>query len=80
VGLGAAALPAAPPAIGGWPPVAGPFCATANEAPPTSSAPTTIRFSRVVIEFSNAKTAPRMATKKPLAHVTPAIVGGLGRI
>ena len=35
---GVAALPAAPPATSAWLPVAGPFCAIANEAPPTSSA------------------------------------------
>jgi hypothetical protein len=51
---GAAGLLAVPLASGGWPPVAGLFCATANEAPPTSSALTTIRLFKVVIESSKA--------------------------
>ena len=45
---------------------AGPFCATANEAPPTSSAPTIIRLFRVVIEPSTARAPlPRVTAKKP---------------
>jgi len=52
----AAALAAAPPAARTWPPVAGPFCAAANEAPPISSALTIIKLFRVVIEASSAKT------------------------
>jgi hypothetical protein len=53
-GPGVAGLPAAPPdTTGGWPPVVGAFCATANEAPPTSSAVTIISLFSVVIESSH---------------------------
>jgi len=38
-----------PPDTGGWAPVAGPFCAIANEEPATSTAATIIRFFWVVI-------------------------------
>ena len=44
-----AGLPAAPPAIGGSPPVAGPFCAIASVVPATSSAATIVRHFGVVI-------------------------------
>src|SRR5215471_21631551 len=63
----AAGLPAAPPATGAWLPVAGPFCATANEAPPTSSAPTIIRLFRVIEPSTARAPLPRVAAKKPLA-------------
>ena len=49
-GSGVAGLLVVLPATAAWPPV----CATANEAPPTSSALTIIRLFRVVIETSNA--------------------------
>jgi Short C-terminal domain len=48
-GPGTAGLPAAPPAIGGSPPVAGPFCAIASVVPATSSAATIVRLFGVVI-------------------------------
>jgi hypothetical protein len=64
----AAGLPSAPTAAGAWPPVVGLFCATANEAPLTSSALTITRLFRVPIDSSNAKPPlPRVAAKKPLA-------------
>ena len=44
-----AGLPAAPPATGGSPPVAGPFCAIASVLPPISSAATIRLFGIVII-------------------------------
>jgi hypothetical protein len=48
-------LPPAPPATGGSPPVAGPFCARANEFPPARSEATIARlFRKFMIILQNA--------------------------
>ena len=53
-----AGLPAAPPATGGSPPVAGPFCAIANVLPPTSSAAMIRLFGIVIIIPPTAEVEP----------------------
>jgi hypothetical protein len=57
-----AGLPAAPPATGGSPPVAGPFCAIANVLPPTSSAAMIRLFGIVIIIPPTAEVAPGAGT------------------
>src|SRR5215831_10090245 len=56
-----AGLPAAPPATGGSPPVAGPFCAIASEVPPAKSAATIARVFKVVMFV--------LPNATPLTHV-----------
>jgi hypothetical protein len=89
VGSCSVVLSVALPAAGAWAPVVGPFCATANEAPPTSSALVIIRLFRVFIESSSAFfSAPnnlvrshKTAAKPPLTALcnSPAPLVALGR-
>ena len=45
-------LAAAPPATGGWPPVAGPFCAIASEVAPARRAAASVTVLKLAIIFS----------------------------
>jgi hypothetical protein len=61
-GAGALEEPAELPA-GGWPPVAGPFCAIANEVPATSSTAIIVRFFRLVIIHPRCLSRPRRSKR-----------------
>jgi hypothetical protein len=56
-------------AAGGWPPLAGPFCAIANDVPPASSALAIMRGFRMVMRISPTSLRPR--SPKRLDETTP---------